>query len=818
MENNTKRKLRNNKKSKVKRDKQNSHGNFSLDIIKKIKMTPKNKLFIGILIFGLIVNLLVIFDLNYFYIRAILTFVFLITIPGLLIMLCLKIRNINFWEYLVYTIGLSVAFIMFAGLAVNWILPFLNITDKPLSLYPILICFDTILLVLWLIAHKRNEDHAHVLIFPFEEYKNRRGRGLFKFIPKFPSLSWLDRIFMIIPIFFPFMAVIGAFLLNNHGTNIVTMIMLGAIAVYVFFVVFFRDKLNENVYPWALWMIGLGLLLSGTLRSYYSSGVDINLEFLLSQLTKENAIWTINNFKNNYNAMLSITTMPTIISWFSNINNNYIFKLIYPILFSFLPISIYMLSKKYINKLISFLASFFFISQPMILSGSSIPYRQQIAFLFFGLMLLVLFTKEINPKIKNLLFVIFGFSMIVSHYSTAYIALFIFLLTYILIFFYKLYENKKINKERLKPEQRQEFHLTGILILLLLIFGFLWYSQVTPTANGLVDFAHKSFSNFGNLFSEDVQAEGQSIVNQFNIFYNPQDLSLKLNEFSSSIEINYKETYPELKFYPSSDYEDYRPKLEGAENLNTGFGWRTIIIFYNIREILKWLGKLFLVIGFFYSLILFRNNKNLDLLFIIFSSFCILGLTLFLPFISIDYELVRVYQQTLILLSLTTGLGCWKLFNFLGDHKKVIIIGLFFILYFLFLSRFTNQIIGGPDISKNFNNLGLEYDAYYTHKSEFMSGKWFFNNYQKDILVYLDSHASNKILSTKILLSNKIVKNVLPSIIDKNSYVYSSETNKIRELTFKSYEGDLMSFNFPTEFLNDNKNKIYNNGGSEIFK
>ena len=90
----------------------------------------RSKIFYGILAFLLIVNLLVIFNIDYFYIRAILAFIFIVTIPGLLIMLIFKIREVGFWEYLVYTIGLSIAFIMFAGLVVNWTLPFLHITDK----------------------------------------------------------------------------------------------------------------------------------------------------------------------------------------------------------------------------------------------------------------------------------------------------------------------------------------------------------------------------------------------------------------------------------------------------------------------------------------------------------------------------------------------------------------------------------------------------------------------------------------------------------------------------------------------------------------
>ena len=126
----------------------------------KIKLftLTRGSLFLGILIFMILINILVAFNINFLHIRQVLGFLFLILIPGLLIMLCFKIRTVKFWEYLVYTVGLSIAFIMFAGLAVNWTLPALGITDKPLSLWPILICFDIFLVALWLTAIYRNKD------------------------------------------------------------------------------------------------------------------------------------------------------------------------------------------------------------------------------------------------------------------------------------------------------------------------------------------------------------------------------------------------------------------------------------------------------------------------------------------------------------------------------------------------------------------------------------------------------------------------------------------------------------------------------------
>lgn len=391
-----------------------------------MKLT-KNKIFFGILGFLLIVNLLVLFNLNQFYIRAILSFIFLITIPGLLIMLMMKIREVGFWEYFVYVVGLSVSFIMFGGLAVNWILPWLNITDKPLSLYPILICFNIFLLIFWFIAYIRNKDFK-------------------SFDITMPKLDLINRIFFIIPMLFPVLSILGAFLLNNHGTNILTMIMLGGIAVYVLAITIFRKKLNENVFPWAILMMAIALLLMGWLRSWFVSGVDINLEYNLFQLTKNISFWSISNFYNAYNAMLSLTILPTIFSLFLKINDQYIFKLIIPLIFSFVPLIIYLTSRKYFEEIICFLASFFFISQSTFMNWSWIPIRQEIAFLFFALMLLILFSEEINLITKKAFFLIFGFSMIVSHYSTSYIALSIFVMGYALNFIYKKYERWRLKK------------------------------------------------------------------------------------------------------------------------------------------------------------------------------------------------------------------------------------------------------------------------------------------------------------------------------------------------------------------------------------
>ncbi len=70
--------------------------------------------------------------------------------------------------------------------------------------------------------------------------------------------------------------------------------------------------------------------------------------------------------------------------------------------------------------------------------------RQEIAILFFALFLFALFENNFNSPIKkNFLLIIFGFSMIVSHYSTAYVALLLFTFVYFIWLFFRKTENIK---------------------------------------------------------------------------------------------------------------------------------------------------------------------------------------------------------------------------------------------------------------------------------------------------------------------------------------------------------------------------------------
>ena len=763
----------------------------STKVFEKINLfkVTREKILLWVLFSLLVVNVLVGFNIDFYYIRPILTFLFLLFVPGLLLMLSFKIRKVGFWEYLVYTVGLSISFIMFAGLIVNWTLPFLGITNHPLSTFPILICFNIFLLILTKVAWNRNKDFK-----PFNF--------------TVPKLDALNNTMFIIPMFFPVLSILGAFLLNNHGPNILTMIMLGAIAVYVLLLTIFRKKLNHNIYPWAILMISSALLLQFSLRSWFISGWDISQEQYVFRLSYENMIWDRTTYSSSYNSCLSLSILPTIINLFMKINSQIIFKLIIQLIFSFHSVAIFLLFRKYLNNTLSFIGSFLYFGTGYFNFTFPALIRQEIAFIFFGLILLLIFTKEIQTISKKILLLIFGISIVVSHYSTAYITLGILSISYIFLLFYNKIK-EKLNKGK---KNKKKSILNSAIILILLIFGFLWMAQITDTSKNLIQTAEISVRNIGDSLSYDLKQSNIKAA-LFGSRKLEKYTNLELNNYIN--EIKYREN--NLERYNENQTKEYSASIfqnKLVPPLSTKF--RTY--FYYVYQFSKYVIIFSFLVGFLF-LLFNQNLLDQEFLFMVFLSISMIGLIIFLPYISKAYNFERLFQQSLIFLSIPSVIFFRKLFK---NNKNLFFI--FILLIYLIYSLYNLGgffIFYGGDPPENLYNSGSAYNAMYSHKQEISSILWIGNTKKDDSMIYLDTYSELKLYS----FGNpelKHEKQIIPPLLNKNSYIYSSYSNTILNTNYwdvrERFNKGTLTFNFPNHFLNENKNNVYNNGGSKIYK
>ncbi len=338
----------------------------------------KKFLYLFILLFYIIINLLIIFNIEFLYLREILTITFLLFIPGILILIILKINGLKLIYQITLSLGLSVSFIILFGLLINFSLPLLYITYKPMSLIPLLLSFDLVLIIM--------------IIFSYLRLKHNTILKL-----KLINSSFYNTIFLIIPIFFTFLSIIGTLIINNNGTNLLSVISLILIFIYLLLVILFRNKISTSIIPYSLFFISLSLLLSISMKSNFIFGSDILHEYYVYKYVIEYNMWDVDNVIGDaYNTCLSIVILGPVLKILSNINDIYIFKIIYQIIFSFSTIVIYLFLNKFFNKTLSFLSSIYYISFPTFFIAMPMHTRQEIAFLFFFLILLILFSYNIQ--------------------------------------------------------------------------------------------------------------------------------------------------------------------------------------------------------------------------------------------------------------------------------------------------------------------------------------------------------------------------------------------------------------------------------------
>ena len=330
--------------------------------------------------------------------RQIVVFVFLTFVPGILILRILKIHNISGIDSLAYSVGLSLASVMFVGALTNFTLPLIGISN-PISMMPVTVSLAVFTLILMGIAYVRDRD------FIGSEKTAPRGK-----LP-LPSVLFLIIVLLL--------TVLGVTLIDSYQNNILLLICVVVIASVVGLAAFGKF-IQPNIYPLAVCVIGLCLLYQTTLMSPYLVGTDIYVEYHFYQLAAVNGFWDA-SIPSTVNSCLSITMLATVYSLLLNIDGIWVFKAIYPLLFALVPLILFHVFSQQMSQKKAFLAVFFFMAVPTFMLEMIALCRQQIAELFFALVVLLLVDRVLRTGQKLTLLVIFSLAIIVSHYSLGFI-------------------------------------------------------------------------------------------------------------------------------------------------------------------------------------------------------------------------------------------------------------------------------------------------------------------------------------------------------------------------------------------------------------
>ena len=698
-------------------------------------------------------------------IRQLIGFIYLTFVPGILTLRILKLHKLGNIETVLYTVGLSIATLMFTGLLMNTVYPLFGISG-PISTTPLIITISAVVLVLCVLSYVRDRDFSD---------------------PSFIDVGNVLSPPALFLYLLPFLAIFGTYLVNFHHNNILLMFLIVIIALIVLLIGF--DKfIPKNLYPLAIFAIAISLLYHASLISMYIWGWDIHVEYYTSNLIIANPLWD-STISSTVNAMLSIVMLAPIFSNICSMSITWVFKIIYPLLFALVPLGLYRVFQKQTDDKIAFLSCFFFVSIGTFYGEMLTLARQQIAELFLVLLILLMVDKNMNKIKRSFLFIVFGISLAVSHYGLSYIYMFCLISAWLIlvlmdslaiqrwtdIFFTKFsrYKSEKLtgNPNSTNVENRA---ISSTFVLLFITFTLTWYMYVSSSS------AFDTFVHIGDHIASNIYTD----------FLNPEaaeGLRMMIAQPQSGLlhEINRIINYLNQIFI-----------IIGG-----------IVLLLKHREM-----KFEREYGAF-------SVVNLAILFAAVS----------VPFFASSLAMTRVYHITLFFLAPFCVIGGITVFRALSKVVRIAwtnksvrislkILSVYFVIFLLYSTGFVYGVAGG-----NFHSISLNSTMDYPrfNDQEVLGAKWL-TEVKSSNPIYADEYRQLLLGSLGSFEGGHVRSLTFDNVdqIQDDSYIYfgslSIEKKEIRLIDRKSARRITMEYINSSQIV-DGRNQIYNNGGAQVY-
>lgn len=623
--------------------------------------------------------------------RQIVCFLYLAFVPGTLIIRLMKL-NFRGAKRILCSLGLSMSFLLITGFLINMAGV---AAGRPESFAPAaapVICLATFLASIVLYCRERKADSPK--------------DGCFSPVAYFRGLQVKDLNQLLFLTLLPVTSALGAGAVNLYKENRVLLFLIAIIAVTATMILF--DRLVEAKYHrYAIVMMAIALLWHWSLITPYLVGGDVHAEFYFFKLVTQSSYWNY-HISNDYNAMLSITVLPAIYSIFTGLDPIWVFKLAYPVIYSFVPLALYEIYVSQVNKKEAFLSVFLFMSMVVFFSIMPALCRQQVAEMFLVLYLLLLLDIEAGGFQRALLMVVFVVSMVVSHYSLTYIFCFCCVFSAAASWIEKRIPTvvplKMLKSVRREWEESLRYRgspayggfMTAHFITLILVLTITWYL----------------FISSGSIFYHALRIGDHIYTNLKDIF-----------------EIESRNPYVLQAFGLS--------KTHGGE------------ISWKIARYVQYVTQFFIVAGFLKTLKNIKDSSfNRTYIYMSMSVFTVLGFCVVIPQFSEVLNIDRFYHIALLFLSPFCILGGKQIINFIANlmGKKIsplksdrVIPGILACLviapYFLFQSGFVFEVTGATPTSVALNQ---EMDYHRFKKQEILGKNWLFPRINGDSKIYAD--------------------------------------------------------------------------------
>jgi uncharacterized membrane protein len=749
-------------------------------------------------------NVLVITGLRVPFLVPAIEFWFLLINPVYLLCMVSAWRRLPVAELIGYSVAAILLLLMLAGLGASFFLPPLGVR-RPLDPITIMLIGDVITISLALVRCR----------FPAQLSWGAELR----------KVSREERRLVILAGLCVLLAVLGANRLNNSAGDQVSMAALATMAGTLALLLLWRRRIRDALTSVVIYLLSLALLLMTSLRGWYVTGHDIQTEYRTFQLTMAHGGWSMSSFHSAYYACLSITILPTEIEQLVRVSGPYVYKGFFQLIFAVCPALVYTISRRYCSPPVSILAATYFIGFPTFFTDMPFLNRQEVAFIFACVAILAITNTAWPGPWRKIVFCIAAAGVELSHYSTMYMFFGTLLIAWAAARLAAIRLRRRRRPDGTQADQPASITLArtigagSIAVTAAIILG--WGYLATHTIGPVITTAESVIpglpGHVHNARSADVSYSllpGKAL-SPATVLRDYRTVTLGQRSASSL-------TTAAVNRYPTRVVSEPNLPVTQAGHLLGQIGLPPAQVNGLVRLIAAKGEQVFVIIGLiaFAAVGAYRARIGRELYFLAFGSITMVGLITALPNLSVDYGVLRAFQEALILLAPVLVTGSMVSLRIIGRSRAAPAAAVLCLIIFVSTSGLMPQALGGYPAQLNLNNSGSYYDYFYEHPQEKSAVQWLAG--QRSVLpsgVQAENFTEQYYFNAASEVdAQQQVTDFYPTLIQKSTWVLLGYTMVRTGRATAYYDGDLITYMYPVSLLWDSKNLVYSNGGAEIYK
>ena len=606
----------------------------------------------------------------------------LLVVPGVILLSALRLPGRAVAAFPVYVPCASLIVLLGSGLAVDLVGPLVGVTT-PLRPLPLLVGLEAVCATL--LAY--SADAPPEVEIPWAALSRPVRMG------------W--------PLVLPLVAAVGALRLNSgHGNAIAVIAAVGSVVLLVA-AFCFAPRFGPALLTVVPYAAGLALMWSFSLRSQLVYGFDIASEYYSLHQTVIAGIWQTAHPGDAYGAMLSVTVLPAELHALSGLPDVQVFTVVYPVVAALFPVAIFSLARRVLAPRWALAAAGFTIMLSTYFQELPGLAREEISIVLFAALIAAVLDRRLPRRPHWALVGLLSLGMVVTHYSTTYLAIPMLALAAALQWGISWF----------RPVPR----VTGALLVALAIAlagAYVWYGPVTRSDSNLSQFIASAEGQGVNLLPN----RGSNPVLSYLQGESSQPLTPA--QYQRAVHEFYETRYPFVTPLPDASEPQYA--LRAAPNSEPPITWplgdNTLneinLVIQQLSNLLAGLGVLLILLRR-HAPVIARQVALLGL-----PALLILSLTRVSGTIAQAYNPERALLQSMVVLAIAL---CWPLQRLAARWERLQpamhAVVAFCLAAFLVGSTGLEGAALGGGTAANVASSGSDYQEYYMTAEEIASAE-----------------------------------------------------------------------------------------------